>query len=419
MRDTKVARPNRLKAVWRAAFGLMDNGLPRLEPSIGGKSGSAGGTAAGKVVTPQTSMELSPTWSCVRLISETQGTLPLVTYATDANGGRTVAYDEPLYGLLHDSPHADFTAVEFWEGVALSLCLRGNSYARKEFVGDRLVALTPLNTDLMSVRRNQAGALEYAYSDPKGFRLYRQEEIFHVRGFGGAGDVGLSPIAYARQSLSTAMAAEELAGSIFKNGARISGALTVDQTLDPDQRKQAQDNIIAPMTGSGNAGGIILLEAGFKFVPMVLTPEDNQFLQTREFHVEEQCRWYRVPPSLVGHTEKSSSLPTAWEGQMIAFNTLCLRPYSTRIEQAIRKQLMTPAQRLRLKAEFNMEGLLRGDSVSRAKFYEIMVRNGLKTRNEVRKLENDPPDPDGDKLTIQMQNVPLAQSDNQPPKEGE
>lgn len=360
-------------------------------------------------MTAETSMELATVWSCVRLISETVSTLPFILYRNGSDGSRSVAQDDPLYQLLHDAPNADHTAVEFWEGVVLSLCLWGNAYARKEMLGDRLVALSPMQCDRVVVRRNREGAREYVYNDPKGRKVLSENDVFHVRGFGGAGDMGLSPISFARQSLGTAMAADELAGSMFSNGARISGALTVDQVLSPEQRVQVRDNILDPYVGSKNAGGVMVLEAGMKFVPMAMTPEDSQFLETRAFHVEEMCRWFRMPPGLIGHTEKSSSLPTAWEGQMISFLTLTLRPYLQRIEQAVSRALIPAGKRGMLKAEFAVEGLLRADSAARATFYQTMVQNGLMTRNEVRRKENMPPLPGGDELTVQSQNVPLGQ----------
>lgn len=370
-------------------------------------------------------MELATVWSCVRLISETVSTLPFILYRSGPDGSRTVAQDDPLYRLLHDAPNADHTAVEFWEGVVLSLCLWGNAYARKEMMGDRLVALTPMQCDRVTVRRNREGAREYVYRNALTLRqeVLSEDDVFHVRGFGGAGDMGLSPISFARQSLGTAMAADELAGSMFSNGARASGALTVDQVLTPEQRQQVRDNILDPMIGSKNAGGVMVLEAGMKFVPMSMTPEDSQFLQTRAFHVEEMCRWFRMPPGLIGHTEKSSSLPTAWEGQMISFLTLTLRPYLQRIEQAVSRALIPAGKRRELKAEFAVEGLLRADSQARATFYQLMVQNGLMTRNEVRRKENLPPLDGGDELTVQSQNVPLGQwtapSQALPKKEGQ
>jgi HK97 family phage portal protein len=385
------------------SFGLADAYSPKLATALTGVA-----SASGKAVTARGAMELATVWACVRLLAETASTLPLMLYQTERDGTRNIARDEPLYALLHDSPHADYTAVEFWEGVVLSLALWGNAYARKEKIGGRLVALTPLRCDQMSVRRNEAGAREYRYSDAGKSRIYSEDDIFHIRGFGGAGDVGLSPIGFARQSLGTAMAADEFAGKMFANGTRPTGILTIDQVLSAEQREQLRENIVAPMAGSDNAGGVFVLEAGMKFQAMTMTPEDSQFLQTRSFHVEEICRWFRVPPFMVGHTEKTTSWGSGLEQQMIGFLTFALRPYLVRIEQAVSRSLIEPARRATLKPEFTVEGLLRTDSTSRAAFYASMTRNGHMTRNEVRRLENMPPLPGGDELTVQAQDVLLA-----------
>lgn len=397
-----MALPARVKAIVRAAFGLTDTESWKLA--------YPGNSASGKVVTIDGAMQLATVWACVRLLSETVATLPFMLYETAADGSRTVAGDDPLYDLIHDSPNADYTAVEFWEGVVLCLCLWGNAYAKKEMMGNRLVALTPLRCDWMVVKRNSRGAREYHYHDPKGLKVWSEDSVFHVRGFGGAGDVGLSPITFARQSLGAAMAADEFAGTMFANGARPTGILTVDNNgvLTPEQRQQFQENVVAPFVGSENAGGVMVLEAGVKFQAITMTPEDSQFLETRSFHVEEICRWFRVPPFMVGHTQKSTSWGTGLEQQLIAFLTFALKPYLARIEQAVSRSLVPPEKRKSLKPEFKVEGLLRTDSAARSAFYALMVQNGIFTRNEVRRLENLPPKPGGDDLTVQSQNVPLG-----------
>jgi HK97 family phage portal protein len=352
-------------------------------------------------VTVDAAMQLSTVWACVRLISETVATLPLMLYATGNNDARTVSND-PLYDLLHSAPNADNTAVEFWEGVVLSLCLWGNAYARKEMMGGRLVALTPLAADKMVVARNSAGALEYRYTDAKGRKVYREDQIMHVRGFGGSADTGLSPIAFARQSIGAAMATDEMTGTMFANGARPSGILTVDNggVLTPEQRVQVRENIVNPFVGTAKSGGVMVLEAGLKFQAVSMTPEDSQFLQTRAFQVEEICRWFRVPPFMVGHTEKSTSWGTGLEQQLIGFLTFALRPYLTRIEQAISRSLILPEQRARLKPEFKVEGLLRSDSTARAAYYKAALGTtqepGWMVQNEIRRLENLEPLPGGD-----------------------
>ena len=96
------------------------------------------------------------------------------------------------------------------------------------------------------------------------------------------------------------------------------------------------------------------------------------------------------------------------EQEMIGFLTFTLRPWLVLIEQAMNKNLLSPAERTKYYVEFNIEGLLRADSATRSEFYSKMVNNGLYTRDEVRTMENLPKHGGvASKLTIQKQNVPI------------
>lgn len=385
----------------RRSFGLTDRQM--VGYAFGG-----GESHAGKSVTVDTAMQLATVWACVRLISETVATLPLFVYRKGANDSRTIAKDHPLYGLLHDSPHADYTAVEFWEGAVSSLCLWGNAYSEKIRQSGRIIALEPLRCDLMSVERDRNGARVYRYHDPRGLRVMSEDDVLHIRGFGNGGDVGLSPIAMARHSLGLAMAADETTAKMFANGARPTGILTVDQVLKPEQRTALKQNILEPLVGSSNAGGMFVLEAGMKFQPVTINPVDAEMLATRAFNVEDICRWFRVPPFMVGHTTKSTSWGTGIEQQNIGFLVYALRPYLTRIEQAIKRALIPAAERGALYAEFEVDGLLRADSKTRTDNLVQLVSNGIISRNEARGLENWPAKPGADDLTIQSQNIPVG-----------
>lgn len=380
-----------------AVFSWLARGLGLTPQEGSGKLLSAMGyepSDSGESVSVDSALQLATVWACVRLISETVATLPLFLYRKGPRDSREIAVNEPLYAILHDSPHADFTAVEFWEGVVASLCLWGNAYAEKQMIGGRLVGLDPLRCDLVEVVRERNGARRYRYHDPNGRRELSEDQVFHVRGFGNGGDVGLSPISFARHSLGTAKAADRTSAKMFANGIRPTGVLEMDQVLKPEQRQAVKDNIVAPMAGSQNAGGVFVLEAGMKFHAVTINPHDAEMLASRGFHVEEICRWFRVPPVMVGHGEKQTSWGTGVEQQMIGFLTFALRPYLTRIEQAIRRSLIPPEQRSTLYAEFAVEGLLRADSKSRAEFYSKALGSGgspaWMTVDEVRGLENWP-----------------------------
>ncbi len=397
-------------SIWTGLFGRRSVKLSgRDDPATLRAAQSATNGAAGKLVTPDTVLQLATAWSCIRLLSETIGTLPLQVYRREGDT-KTVERENPLYGLLHDSPNKDQSAAEFIEAIVACLCLWGNFYGEKLYVGPRLVAIEQLRPDLMTVRRNAQGRRAYIYADPNGRRELDEAKIFHVRGFGVGGDVGLSPISYARQTMGTALAADETAAETFRNGLQISGFLkeASGTKSTPEQRKDLL-NLFNEFMGSLNAGKIMPLPHGFDFSSISMNPEDAQLLQTRRFHVEEICRWFRVPPFMIGHTEKSTSWGTGLEQQMIGFLTFSLRPYLTRIEQAIKKQLIDPVDRASLYAEFNLEGLLRADSQGRAALLSALGQNGYITRNEGRALDNRPPMPGGDVLTVQSNLLPLDQ----------
>lgn len=351
-------------------------------------------------------LQIATVWACIRLLAETVATLPMMVYRQQGEQ-RVVARDHPLFELLHDEPNADMTALEFWEGVVTALCTCGNAYAEKRFSGTRMVALQPLRADGMEVYRDARGRRRYRYHDDKGrSRELDEDKVFHVRGFGNGGDVGLSPIAYARYTLFGARMADRTAAETFATGNRQQGVLTVDATLKPEQRQQIRDNIIKPFS----EGKTLVLEAGMKFAPTTLSPEDAQMLESRAFQIEEICRWFRVPPFMVGHTEKSTSWGTGLEQQQLGFLTFALEPYLERIEQAVRRSLIRPEERGTLSAEFKVEKLLRADSKARASFYQTMTQIGAMTINEVRGLENMPPVEGGDVPRMQMQNVPITEA---------
>lgn len=395
--------------MWDGLFGRRSVKLSNRDDTETLAASLAAGTGgAGKAVTPDTALSLSTAWACVRLLSETIGTLPLGVYERKGDD-KEPAREHPLYDLLHDSPNADQTAAEFWEGQVACLGLWGNGYAEKALSGSRLVSLTPLRPDLMKVFRTAEGRRKYRYSDPKGLRILDEDQVFHLRGFGVGGDVGLSPISYARQTMGTALAADEVAAKFFGSGLQLSGFIDSGQPKLTSTQREDIAKLFERFMGSTNAAKLMVLEAGMKFLPLGMNPEDAQLLATRAFHVEEICRWFRVPPFMVGHTEKTTSWGTGLEQQMIGFLTFSLRPYLTRIEQAVKKQLIAPAERKRLSVEFNLEGLLRADSQGRAALYSTFAQNGITTRNEIRARENLPRRDGGDALTVQSNLLPLDQ----------
>lgn len=358
-------------------------------------------TESGTSVTPAGSLKLSAVWACVSLRSATISSLPLHLRAPD----KSLATDHPLYAVLHDSPNADMTASEFWEMQLASLDMWGNAYSLIEREGRRVVALTPLRPERMTVRRTDSGAIKYLYREDGKEVDYAEDRIFHLKGFTLDGLVGLSPLQYAAETVGGLMSANQAAAREFRNGLKVGGFLqTGAATLTKDQRDRLAENL-ARFGLPENAGKWMVLEAGMEPASsqgMKVNPADAQLLESRYFGIEEICRAFRVPPQLIGHTDKASSWASSLENTNLGFLTYSLRPTLVRIEQAITKQLLAPEDRKDFRPKFSVEGLLRADSAARGSFYREMLQLGVFTINHVLDLEDLPAVEGGDVRIVPM-----------------
>lgn len=365
-------------------------------------------TWAGENVTTQGALNLSAFWACTRVTSQTVASLSLNVFEKQKDGTKVPVPGHELQGLLHDSPNSMQTAMEFWEGRVLGLCTTGNGFAEKAYSGDRLVALNPMPAHTQ-VERLKSGELEYTFDDRGKSEKLPESKVFHLKAFGD-GDVGMSPVQYARQTLGSAIAAERAAGQMFSKGMRAKGFFTFPGKLTPEQRAQAKANF-ADRYSAKDAPGVGILEGGVDFKAVNISPKDAEMILNRRFNVEEVCRWLGVPPIIVGHSADGQTMwGTGVESIMRTWFTLSLRAQLKRIEQAIHKRLLTPEERLRYSVKFNYEDLLRSDSAARATFYTSLLNAGVMTINEVRKLEGLPPVAGGEVPRMQMQNVPITEA---------
>ncbi|WP_414467057.1 phage portal protein, partial [Klebsiella oxytoca] len=83
-----------------------------------------------------------------------------------------------------------------------------------------------------------------------------------------------------------------------------------------------------------------VLENELTYQNVTMNPEAAQLLESRSFSIEEICRWFRVPPFMVGHTTKQSSWASSLEGMNMLFLTHTLRPLLVNIEQEISRCLL-------------------------------------------------------------------------------
>ncbi len=352
-----------------------------------------GGSSSGKAVNERTAMQMTAVYACVRILSEAIAELPLHLYKYREDGGKEKATGHPLYSILHDEPNPEMSSFVFRETLMTHLLLWGNAYAQIIRNGHgEIIALYPLMPNKMSVNRDSAGSLYYEYTRQmedapsiKGTTVkLKPSDVLHIPGLGFDGLVGYSPIAMAKNAIGLAIATEEYGSKFFANGAAPSGVLEHPGTIKDPAR--IRDSWNATFGGSGNANKIAVLEEGMKYTPISISPEQAQFLETRKFQIDEIARIFRVPPHMVGDLDKSSF--SNIEQQSLEFVKYTLDPWVTRWEQSIYRTLLSPNEKKDFFVKFNVEGLLRGDYVSRMNGYATARQNGWMSANDIRELEN-------------------------------
>ena len=353
-----------------------------------------GGTTSGKAVNERSAMQMTAVYACVRILSEAIASLPLHVYRYNDTGGKEKAIQHPLYLLLHDEPNPEMSAFSFRETLMTHLLLWGNAFSQIIRNGrGEVIALYPLMPDRMTVDRDSAGWLYYAYTRSDGdARTLGQKttvvlappDVLHIPGLGFDGLVGYSPIAMAKNAIGMGLACDEYGASFYQNGAQPGGVLEHPGVVkDP---KRVRDSWNAIYQGSGNAHRVAVLEEGMAYKPISVSPEQAQFLETRKFQIDEIARIFRVPPHMVGDLEKSSF--SNIEQMALEFVKYSLAPWIARWEQAMQRALFSQDEKKRFFVRFNVEGLLRGDYQSRMTGYSIARQNGWMSANDIRELEN-------------------------------
>lgn len=367
---------------------------------------------AGKPVTPDGAMNLSTWFRGVKLYADVTGAASLKFYERLDNDDRKQIRDHPVADLISIDPNSDQTSMEFWSSQAAALVIFGNAYAEKQLSDDgkRLIALQPLPFDTCPFRDRDTDELYYRFNFGGKLEVLPSEKVFHTKGFNLGGDVGISPLAAARQTLSIATATEQAAGQTFAQGLRMSGFFTGPK-LTQTQRDEFTKTFIDPITGNDAKAHYGILENGFGFNQINIPPKDAEMLLSRRHNIEEMARYLAMPPVLLGH---SSEGVTQWgsgvENIILSWRTLGLDAFWTNIERSINKRLLNRNDRRKYYAEFDRDAMLQADSAARGEFISKMIQNAQMTPNEGRKKVNRLPLDGGDQLLVNSTLVPLTEA---------
>lgn len=358
-------------------------------------------------VTPEQAARLSAVFGCWRLLSDAVATLPGDTF-TRQRGFLKPYRPRPKY-LDFQPPQGG--KIAYFSQVMLSLLGDGNAFVATP--RDELgvpVDLIPLDPAAVEVVREK-GVISYR----AGRETYGALDILHIPGMMFPGALrGMSPITAAREVIDGGLKAQQYGANFAANMAVPPAVIEVPSSGgDPTAEREKAKKVGAlwqETHGGSNAGRIGVLVGGAQLKTIAVSPEDAQWLESRQFTVTEIARFYGVPPHLVADASNSTSWGSGLAEQNQMFGSFTLQPTTERIEEGHARLLTThglPDVFYRL----NLDAKLRSAPKERAETAAIRIGNRSMTINEARAQEGQPPVPWGDDFTYLDSPAPVPGPD--------
>jgi HK97 family phage portal protein len=360
--------------------------------------------ASGIHVSPEVSLRCPAVRGAVAVLAESVAQLPLILYRRGKDGSKERAIEHSLYEILHDQVNDWTSAFEFRQQMMVDLLLFGNAFAHigRSRASGAIVELVRLPPRAVQVDRDDVTQEPtYWVQDPIRRQIDRAD-ILHLPALGGE-----SPVMLAREAIGLYLSMERHQGLLFGNSCRPAGVLKLKGRIPPATLERLQQDFAQKWGGLAGSGRTMILEDDATFEPVTFSSVDLQMIELRRYQVAEIARALRIPLHLLGDWERATWSNAETAG--LQFVSFTLMPWIKLWEGAIRRALLSPAERQTYYCEFLIDDLVRADIAARFEAYAKAATNGLFTINEIRGLENRAPLPGGDDLRVPMNTEPADQ----------
>lgn len=365
-------------------YDALTNGMPPM-------------SAAGIPINEENAMKFSAVYGCVSLMAGTIASLPIGIY-TDENGYREEVKGTRLSRVLNQSPCKTMTAFVFWEAVGMNLFLSGNGYAvitRTKLGDPKYLIWAPSQSVNPKFNQTKTRLLYDIRLGDGDTKTFDQDDVLHFPCIGWDGLKGMSPIKAATEGIGLGLAGEKFNAHFFTNAVTSDIAILYDKPMSPEAQKALEKYLSERYSNIENLRKPFIGTNGAKVANLGMSATDAQMIEARDYQVEDICRFYGVPPWMVGAMKKTTSWGTGLGEQTQGFVKFTMRKHLKRIEQEINRKLIRDPRRF---CKFNLDALLRADIKTRNDSYKVALGGnqapGYMSKNEVRRTEGLPPDPD-------------------------
>lgn len=349
-------------------------------------------------------------YAAVSRIANTVASMPLHLYQ-----GHRIAADNLCEGLVSYAPNPNFSPFTFVQTMEAIRNTEGTAYA---LIVPRKATYEPERFDILDPRRVQpmrdpdTKEMWYKLSMDDGAAYFIPEcWMLILRYMSANGQVGVRPVDVLRGSLEYDQTVKEIALDKL-DGVNQGIFLKVPNSgLDRDGKSKLIDDFLDAYEKSNHR--VVVLEGGLEATPFNQSAIDAQLLDVERITRNRVATVYNIPPHMLGdYTDTSFS--TA-EQQMQEFLQLTIIPIVAQWEQELNRKMLTPEQyKDGYRFRFDTTALCRADLKTTSEMYQMSIRSGWMTPNEVRDRQGLPPDVNGDKLMSSRDLIPLETAVNHP-----
>jgi HK97 family phage portal protein len=315
----------------------------------------------------------------------------------------------PAFSPVLRRPNEYQTRNQFWESWVLSKLSRGNTYVLK-VRDDRnvVVALHVLDPTRVQPLVADDGSVFYRlqsdYLADIDDMIVPAREIIHDR-FNCLFHplVGTPPVFASGLASMLGLNAQKTSALLFENNSMPGGLLIYPGEISEVEEKRVKEQWEARFSGV-NLGRVAVLSAGAKYEKMAMTNVEGQMVEQLKWSAEVVCSVYHVPPYKVG----VGVLPSYNNVQAlnVEYYSQALQSHIEEIEELL-DQALGIGWGTGLGTEFDVENLLRMDSVTQVTAVRDAVGAGVMSPNEGRAKFDLKPVKGGESPYLQQQNYSL------------
>jgi HK97 family phage portal protein len=333
-------------------------------------------------VSTATALTHAASSACIDTLASSVSSLPLDAVRMVGSTRRPI---EPAPLLIREPSSLVEQDVWLYQ-LMQSLLTDGNAFGEiTVYSGSLPSSIELLDPDVVTQRRFVNGVPTVTIGG-QDRQLFPFGDVWHVPGrFVKPGTpFADSPVQRAKATIGAAVAAREFGSRFFGDGAHPGMIVRSEQALTPEQAEGIKKSLMRATKGNREPA---VLGAGLEVEPIMVNPNDSQFIDLMRFTTEESARFWRVPPSMIYAATSGQSVTYANASQNdLAYLKHSLEGHLVRIEKALTRLLPRPQF-----ARFNRNAFLRSDPTTRSEIQDRRLKNKTLTVNEVRAQEDELP----------------------------